>query len=148
MTNTPTRIQHLIAILANTYVIYVKTQNFHWNVTGMHFHALHDMFESQYTELASKIDEIAERIRMLGHAAPGSMSEFLQLATIEESAMTLSWQDMLECLLKDHQVQDQLLQQTGLIMAEHEDEVSAGLVADLQKMHQMMLWVLRSHLVL
>ena len=67
----------LSKVLADTYMLYLKTHNYHWNVTGAHFHSLHEQFEEQYTELADAIDEIAERIRALGHKAPGSFKEFL-----------------------------------------------------------------------
>ena len=74
----------LSRVLADTYSIYLKTQNYHWNVKGPLFHTLHAMFEVQYTELAAAIDEIAERIRALGEPAPGSFSEFGRLSNIKE----------------------------------------------------------------
>jgi starvation-inducible DNA-binding protein len=71
-------------MLADSYVLLVKTHNFHWNVTGPMFRALHSMFQEQYEELQGAVDEIAERIRALGHMAPGSFSRFLELTTVEE----------------------------------------------------------------
>lgn len=147
MKHTEKRIQYLKTILANTYVIYIKTQNYHWNVTGIYFHTLHQLFENQYTELAGKIDNIAERIRMLDAVSPGTMSEFLALTTLSESMQPLSWQDMISTLVEDHEKQNQLLQTAGQLMVKEDDEVSAGLITELQSMHQAMLWMLRSHLV-
>src|SRR6056297_4047588 len=74
----------LSRLLADSYMVYLKTHNYHWNVTGELFHSLHEQFEEQYTELADAIDEIAERIRALGHKAPGTFKEFHQLTSIEE----------------------------------------------------------------
>src|SRR6056297_1196756 len=74
----------LSRVLADSYMLYLKTHNYHWNVTGELFHSLHKQFEEQYTELADAIDEIAERIRALGHKAPGTFKEFHQLTSIEE----------------------------------------------------------------
>ncbi|MDZ7691506.1 MAG: DNA starvation/stationary phase protection protein [Balneolaceae bacterium] len=71
-------------LLADSYMVYLKTHNYHWNVTGELFHPLHEQFEQQYTELAEAIDEIAERIRALGHKSPGSFSEFSTLTSIKE----------------------------------------------------------------
>lgn len=146
MNTTKLNIASLKTILSNTYLIYTKTQNYHWNVTGVYFKPLHELFESQYQELAEKIDEIAERIRMLGAVAPGAMSEFLRHTTLSESLDKLSWQEMLTSLISDHESQNNLLQESAVLMSDAGDEVSAGLMADLQTMHQMMLWVLKSHL--
>ena len=71
-------------MLADTYTLYLKTHNYHWNVRGPMFHSLHTMFETQYNELALAVDEVAERIRALGELAPGSYSEFAKLASIAE----------------------------------------------------------------
>ena len=75
----------LSRMLADSYTLYLKTHNYHWNVTGPQFNTLHTMFEAQYTELATAVDEIAERIRALGHRAPGSYAQFSELTAIEES---------------------------------------------------------------
>ena len=76
--------QGLARVLADSYTLYVKTHNFHWNVTGPMFHTLHAMFEQQYTELSTAVDEVAERIRALGAYAPGSYKAFAELTSIEE----------------------------------------------------------------
>ena len=72
----------LSSILADSYTLYLMTQNFHWNVTGPRFHQLHTMFEEQYQELAEAVDDIAERIRAIGHRAPGSFKEFMEILTV------------------------------------------------------------------
>src|SRR3954447_4658992 len=77
-------VQGLARLLADTYTLYLRTHNFHWNVTGPMFQTLHLMFETQYTELAEAVDLIAERIRALGFPAPGTYAEFSQLASIQE----------------------------------------------------------------
>ena len=76
--------QGLAKVLADTYTLYLKTHNYHWNVRGPMFHSLHTMFEQQYTELALAVDEVAERIRALGELAPGSYGEFAKLASIPD----------------------------------------------------------------
>ena len=76
---------NLAKLLADTYVLYLKTQNFHWNVVGSQFYTLHEVFEGHYNELAAAVDEIAERIRILGFRAPGSFKDFLELATCSPS---------------------------------------------------------------
>src|SRR5699024_9474201 len=76
----------LSKVLADSYVLYLKTHNYHWNVTDKLFHSLHEQFEEQYTELADAIDEIAERIRALGVRAPGTYKEFRELTSIEEDS--------------------------------------------------------------
>ena len=80
----------LSKLLADSYSLYLKTHNYHWNVTGPQFNSLHTMFETQYTELAAAVDEIAERIRALGHLAPGSYTEFAKLASIKDGDNTTS----------------------------------------------------------
>src|SRR5437899_320158 len=89
--------------LANNYLLYLKTQNYHWNVESHHFKALHMMFEEQYQELQEAVDEIAERIRALGHRSPGSFAEFVQLSTLHEAAHNPSADEMVKHLLSDHE---------------------------------------------
>src|SRR5438445_12264124 len=90
-------------LLAETYVLYVKTQNFHWNVIGPRFPYLHTLFQQQYEELSAATDEIAERIRALGHHAPGTMAEFLKLASVKEPAAGLDADAMVAALAADHE---------------------------------------------
>jgi starvation-inducible DNA-binding protein len=93
--------QALSRLLADSYTLYVKTHNFHWNVTGPMFTTLHTLFETQYTELALAVDEIAERIRALGVRAPGSYREFSELATVKDAEGTPSAKEMIQILVDD-----------------------------------------------
>lgn len=93
----------LARALADTYVLYLKTQNFHWNVTGPHFHDLHLLFESQYEELAEAVDLLAERIRALGFPTPASFAQFSQLTSIKEEQGVPPANDMVKQLLHDHE---------------------------------------------
>ena len=94
----------LSKVLAETYTLYMKTHKYHWNVTGPMFQALHTMFEEQYTELATAVDEIAERIRVMGVKAPGSYSEFSKLSEVsEDSSVDTDAMTMVANLLKDHE---------------------------------------------
>ena len=87
-------------LLADTYTLYLKTHNFHWNVTGPMFNTLHLMFEEQYTELAQAVDEIAERIRALGFPAPGTYKQFAELSSIEETEGVPDAQEMIRQLVQ------------------------------------------------
>lgn len=93
---------HLEKWLADNYLLLIKTQNFHWNLRDSRFYSLHQMFEEQYKNLFEGIDEIAERIRMLKIKSPGSMKEFLELSTLDESNGDLTGNQMIQELLKDH----------------------------------------------
>ncbi len=93
--------QGLSKVLADTYTLYLKTHNFHWNVTGPQFNTLHTLFETQYTELATAVDEIAERIRALNARAPGSYREFAELGSVEEAAGTEKAKEMVQKLAED-----------------------------------------------
>src|SRR3546814_5969212 len=89
----------LSRLLADSYTLYLKTHNFHWNVTGPQFNTLHAMFEEQYTELAAAVDEVAERIRALGEPAPGNYKAFSELTSIEEEEGVPSAEDMIRQLV-------------------------------------------------
>src|SRR5690606_13975717 len=88
----------LSRLLADTYTLYLKTHNFHWNVTGPMFNTLHLMFETQYTELALAVDQIAERIRALGFPAPGTYKDYARLSSIKETEGVPSAEDMIRLL--------------------------------------------------
>jgi starvation-inducible DNA-binding protein len=134
---------NLAQILANTYVTYVKTQNFHWNLVDPRFYALHTLFEKLYEELAEAIDELAERIRTLRHASPGSMGEFLQLATLEESSERITGDKMLMELCRDREVISEQLQQK--IEETDRDPGTQDLFIQHLRMHDKTAWMLRSH---
>jgi len=133
-------------LLADSYTVYLKTHNFHWNVTGPMFSTLHTLFETQYTELALAVDEIAERIRAIGHRAPGSYSEFVELAKVKESTGNVAAQDMIRQLADD---QDKVVEGARLLFAAAEeagDNVSADLAVRRMDVHQKNAWMLRAHL--
>src|SRR6476646_12182098 len=93
----------LSRLLADTFILYLKTHNFHWNVTGPMFHTLHRMFEEQYNELWLAVDAIAERMRSLGFIAPGSYGEFTKLTYLQESPVARNASEMIAELLRDHE---------------------------------------------
>lgn len=138
--------RNLGLLLANTYVLYVKTQNFHWNVKGPRFQQLHALFESHYTALATAIDEIAEQIRILQETPPSSMKEFLDLASIEESASELSENEMLATLLSDHETIISQLAGGIELAQKNKDEGTADLLIGRSRKHLKIAWMLRSHL--
>jgi starvation-inducible DNA-binding protein len=134
----------LTHLLADTYILYLKTQNFHWNVTGPEFHSLHLLFEGQYQELALAIDEIAERIRALKAVAPASFSHYSKLSSLKEENGVPSSQDMLKQLLQDNET---IINHANLILAKTEqahDEGTADLLVQRIQAHQKAAWMLRS----
>lgn len=138
--------KELSFLLADTYLLYLKSQNFHWNVEDPRFHSLHEFFEEQYEELAEAVDTIAERIRGLGEKAPASFEAFLSLTRLEESPSTLSGNEMLEALLKDHVALADSLR--GLV--EYADKLGDPGTSDLAvnrlRVHEKSAWMIRSHL--
>ena len=100
----------LTALLADSYTLYQMTHNFHWNVTGPHFNSLHAMFMTQYTEQWTALDDIAERIRALGHPAPGTYREFAKLSSIEEPKGGLAAMDMVRALVSAHEATARIAQ--------------------------------------
>ncbi|MFT6093175.1 MAG: starvation-inducible DNA-binding protein [Pseudohongiellaceae bacterium] len=146
MTDKQETIVQLKVLLASTYTLYLKTHNYHWNVTGPMFANLHVLFETHYTELALAVDEIAERIRALGAKAPGSYSEFAKLSLIEESKGEPTATDMLKDLTKDQEIIAKLaLEVVGAANAVG-DEATAGIATERQSIHEKNAWMLRSHL--
>lgn len=134
----------LAKLLADTYTLYVKTQNFHWHVTGPNFYSLHKMFEEQYTELATATDTIAERIRALGQHAPASFEQFLKLTSIKEETLSIPANDMVKQLAKDHET----LCKTALAIVPaaqaQKDEATLTLLIDRVESHEKTGWMLRS----
>ncbi len=133
-------------LLANTYTLYLKTQNFHWNVTGPLFHSLHRMFEEEYIELAAAIDEIAERIRALGFNAPASYTEFMKLSTVKDETGTPVANEMVKKLLHDHEAVIKLIEELFPIVQEAKDEGTFDLLINRTEVHQKTAWMLRSSL--
>ena len=132
--------------LADTYALYLKTQNYHWNITGPHFTAWHLMLEAQYQELADAVDSIAERIRALGSTAPGSFSQFLALTTIKEGNENAPGEVMLADLLHSHEQVIAALQQVDVAADKIIDTGTENLVDDRIQAHQKTLWMLRATL--
>ncbi|MFN3322787.1 MAG: Dps family protein [Bryobacteraceae bacterium] len=133
--------------LADTHVLYVKTRNYHWNVVGRDFQQLHQFFETQYTQLEASIDEIAERIRSLGGDAPGSMVEFLQLASLKEEPGRRRGGDvMLQQLLADHEAVIRSLRESVQRTDEqYGDAGTADFLTGLLEGHEKMAWMIRAH---
>ncbi|OAI49064.1 DNA starvation/stationary phase protection protein [Gammaproteobacteria bacterium SCGC AG-212-F23] len=134
----------LTHLLADSYVLYLKTQNFHWNVTGPLFPSLHLMFESQYKELAEAVDEIAERIRALGSFAPASFSEFSKLSSIKEERKILSAEEMLKTLLKDHEALIGHMESMFKKAESANDQATMDLLIERIRAHEKTAWMLRS----
>lgn len=134
----------LSKVLADSYTLYLQTHNFHWNVTGPQFRELHLMYEEQYTELATAVDEIAERIRTLGIAAPGTYSAFAELSSIEEVAGVPSANEMTITLLKSNETLVRTLRDALVVAQQADDESSAALLSDRLRIHEKTAWMLRS----
>lgn len=137
--------QMLSLVLANTYLLYTKTQNFHWNLIDVRFYSLHLLFQKQYEELAEALDTIAERLRMIGKRAPGSMREFIELADLEESEGNLSGNEMLRKLMEDHLFCSNTLRSLVRDAADLGDEGTSDLFVSLLRAHEKNAWMLRSH---
>ena len=134
----------LSRLLADTYTLYLKTHNFHWNVTGPLFNTLHLMFEQQYTELATAVDEIAERIRALGEAAPGSYSQYAALSSIREETGVPSAEDMIRQLVADQEAVVRTARSVFPAAEEASDEPTADLLTQRMQVHEKTAWMLRS----
>ncbi len=139
----------LAAVLADQHVLYQKTRNYHWNLTGHRFHTLHELFEKQYRELVEAIDETAERIRMIGGTAPGSMAEFLQHATLKEAKGALiHGEPALESLAADHESCVRTLRKAITEADEKTDDAgTVDFLTQLIRAHEKNAWMLRSHLL-
>lgn len=134
----------LSRLLADSYTLYLKTHNFHWNVTGPMFQTLHLMFEAQYTELALAVDLIAERIRSLGVAAPGTYKEFAKLTTIEEPEGVPSATEMIKQLVEGQEAVVRTARSLFPRTEKAGDEVSADLLTQRMQLHEKNAWMLRS----
>lgn len=137
---------HLSSLLADSYTLYLKTHNYHWNVTGPLFNTLHTMFEAQYSELAVAVDEIAERIRALGIKAPGSYREFLKLASIEEAKGGESAEEMILELVNGQEAIVRTARHAFPAADSASDEPTADLLTQRMQIHEKNAWMLRSML--
>lgn len=131
-------------VLADSYTLYLQTHNFHWNVTGPLFRELHLMFEEHYTELAEAVDEIAERIRTLGIAAPGTYKAFAELSAIKEVDGVPEANEMVKILTQSHEQVVKTCRKALKAAQDAEDESSAALVSDRMRIHEKTAWMLRA----
>ena len=134
----------LSKLLADTYTLYLKTHNYHWNVTGPMFNTLHLMFEQQYTELALAVDEIAERIRALGFPAPGSYAAYAKLTQIQEENEVPAAEDMIRNLVTAQEAVVRTARQAFAVADAAADEPTADLLTQRMQVHEKNAWMLRS----
>ena len=131
-------------LLADSYTLYLQSHNFHWNVTGPQFRELHLMFEEHYTELATAVDDVAERIRTLDVPAPGTYKSFAELSSIKEIEGVPAAKDMVEILTQGHQQVVKTCREVLSIAQEANDESTASLVSDRMRIHEKTAWMLRA----
>jgi starvation-inducible DNA-binding protein len=135
----------LSRLLADTYTLYLTTHNFHWNVTGPMFNSLHAMFMTQYTELWNAVDPIAERIRSLGHAAPGSYQQFTALSTLPDApALPPKALQMVQILVDGHEAVARTARSIFPLADAAGDEPTADLLTQRLTVHEQTAWMLRS----
>ena len=147
--STPQRLKianGLSALLADSYTLYLMTHNFHWNVTGPMFNTLHSMFMQQYTEQWNALDLIAERIRALGHPAPGTYHEFSKLASIKEVAGVPKAEDMIRLLVAAQEGTARTARKLLPLVAKANDQPTADLLTQRLDVHEKTAWMLRSML--
>ena len=138
--------QGLSKLLADSYTLYLKTHNYHWNVTGPMFNTLHLMFEQQYTELATAVDEIAERIRTLGIPAPGSYKAYAELTGIEEENGAPEATEMIRQLVIGQETVVRTAREIFPVVDKANDEPTADLLTQRMQIHEKNAWMLRSML--
>ena len=134
----------LSRLLADTYTLYLKTHNFHWNVKGPMFQTLHLMFETQYTELALAVDLIAERIRSLGFPAPGTYKQFAALSSIKETEGVPNATTMIKLLVEGQEAVAKTARSVFPVVDKANDEPTADLLTQRMQVHEKTAWMLRS----
>ena len=134
----------LSRLLADSYTLYLKTHKFHWNVTGPNFVALHGLFMQEYTELATAVDLIAERIRALGPMAPGSYTEFSKLGKVKDEPATPGWSDMVRQLAEDNTTVARTAAEVIAIAEKFDDVATADLATERVNIHEKSAWMLNS----
>jgi starvation-inducible DNA-binding protein len=134
----------LSRLLADTYTLYLKTHNFHWNVTGPQFQTLHQMFETQYVDLAGAVDLIAERIRALGFPAPATYSDFVRLTSIREETGVPTALDMIHLLVDGQEAVTRTARQVVPAVEKAVDEATLDLLTNRMATHEKSAWMLRS----
>lgn len=137
----------LCGFLASTYTLYMKTLYYHWNVTGKQFSSLHELFEGHYEDLHMAGDELAERIRALGHFTPGTFREYIELSAIkEDKSLPENAETMLHNLLKDNEACSREARKVLKIAEEAQDEVTVDMMVERMSIHEEAAWMLRSTL--
>ena len=136
----------LSQLLADSYTLYLKTHNYHWNVEGPMFNTLHLMFEEHYTELAAAVDEIAERIRALGVKAPGSYGAYAKLTSVEEGSGDESAEEMIRQLVTGQEAVVRTAREVFKTAESANDEPTADLLTQRMQIHEKNAWMLRSML--
>jgi len=135
--------ESLSKMLADSYILYLKTHNFHWNVTGPMFQALHNLFMTQYTEQWNALDLIAERIRALGHPAPGSYKRYVELSSIEEENGVPSATDMIRQLVAGQEAVARTARAAFKVADAADDQPTADLLTQRMEVHEKNAWMLR-----
>ncbi|WP_340117515.1 DNA starvation/stationary phase protection protein [Pelagibius sp. 7325] len=135
---------NLTGILADTYLLLVKTQGYHWNVVGPLFVSLHRLTEEQYRDLFEAVDDLAERVRALGHPAPSSITEMIALTQIAEDTGNASAEEMVVNLVADHERIVRRLREAAIMAEEQHDVVTAGMLTDRMAFHEQAVWMLRA----
>lgn len=138
----------LSKLLADEFLLYTKTRNAHWNVEGPDFHSMHTFFEAQYTQLEDVVDSVAERIRTLGHYAPATLAEFLQLTHLtEKSDRRNTSAGFIKDLLADHEsIIIFLRENINPFASKYEDAGTSDFITGLMEQHEKLAWMLRAHL--
>lgn len=139
-----TVIKKLEITLADTYALYLKTQNYHWHVQGPQFKSLHELFEQQYIELAEAVDQVAERIRIMGHKAPATFVQFNELKTIKDGDSSLDANQMVTELANDHSILVKDLNRAIKIAQENNDEGTITLLSERIAAHEKAHWMLET----
>ncbi len=133
-------------LLADSYILMLKTQNYHWNVTGIHFHTLHEMFQAQYEDLFDAVDEVAERLRAIGVKAPGTFQEFQSLSTIDSEAVKADSNEMLVSLRNDHVTLSKTAKKLIEVAQKGHDDPTMDLAIKRLQTHEKHIWMLSSSL--
>lgn len=139
-------VDSLSTVLGDAFMLYLKTHNFHWNVTGPMFSTLHVMFEEQYTEQWNALDEIAERIRALGHFAPATSQRYVQLSSIKEEPEVLSAKEMIRQLVEGNEILVRTMRAGVKVADDLDDFPTADMLTTRMEVHEKNAWMLRSFL--
>lgn len=137
-------VEWLKKVFADTYCLYMKTQNYHWNVIGKNFISLHSLFETQYQELAEALDEIAERIRILGQITPASFEEILTLSSVSSPRGDFAADQMTKDLLTSHEVLSSRIRNAIRSATVAGDDGTVGLLSERLSSHEKIIWIFKN----